>query len=292
MTMKKIIVGYDGSLAARRAARWALDEATRTGAPVELFTAPSMALPMAPVACAPHPAPGTAGDTVGDLAASAAVSHPGVEVNTLVATETAADTLIARSADASLVVLGKHDHPATAGRLGCVAVGVAANARCSVIIVRGHQAPGYPIVVGVDQTEAAMHALAFAFEQATARGVPLLVLRAWLPSSAGHHGGTLPAVLADERRYVAELLDSWQEKFPAVDARPLVVVDHPARALTDASRDAQLVVVGTRGNAFRGTMLGSVSRHLVQHAVSSVAVVRDGNLYRVSPARAGGILDQ
>ena len=276
MTVKNIIVGYDGSPSARRAARWALDEATRTGSPVELCSAPSLAGPLTPVMCRPHPAPGTAADTVGDLAASAAVSHPAVAVHTLESTETAADALIARSADGSLVVLGKHDRPATTGRLGCVAVGVAANAHCSVVIVRGHPAPGYPIVAGVDHSEAAMHALAFAFEQAAAHDVPLIVLRAWLPSSGGGRAGSLPAVLAEERRRLADLLDGWREKFPSVDARPVVVVEHPARALADASRDAQLVVVGTRGNVFRGTLLGSVSRHLVQHAASSVAVVRDG----------------
>ena len=193
--------------------------------------------------------------------------------------EPAADTLIARSADASLIVLGKRDHPATTGRIGCVAIGVAAGAHCSVILVRGQPAPWYPIVVGVDHSGTALHALAFAFEQAAARAVPLLVVRAWLPPAAGHHPDALPAILAEERRQLGELLDGWQEKFPSVDALPTVLVDHPARALTDASRDAQLVVVGTRGQAFRGTLLGSVSRHLAQHAASSVAVVRDGNLH-------------
>ena len=278
MTTKKIIVGYDGSAPARRAARWALDEATRTGAPVELCSAPAFPAPVAPPALPPHPAPGTAGDTAGDLAASAAVSHPSVAVRTVVSHEPAADTLIARSADASLIVLGKGDRPAATGRIGCVAVGVAAEAQCSVIVVRGQPAPWYPIVVGVDHSGAALHALAFAFEQAAARAVPLLVMRAWLPPAGGHHPDALPAVLAEQRRNLIEQLDGWQEKFPSVDAMHSVLVDHPARALADASRDAQLVVVGTRSHAFRGTLLGSVSRHLVQRAASSVAVVRDGNL--------------
>ncbi|HET6529448.1 MAG TPA: universal stress protein, partial [Actinoplanes sp.] len=39
MNRRKIIVGYDGSAGARSALRWALDEAVRTGAPVELCAA-------------------------------------------------------------------------------------------------------------------------------------------------------------------------------------------------------------------------------------------------------------
>ena len=39
MTAKKILVGYDGSPDARRAARWALDEAVRRDAEVEFFYA-------------------------------------------------------------------------------------------------------------------------------------------------------------------------------------------------------------------------------------------------------------
>jgi nucleotide-binding universal stress UspA family protein len=54
------------------------------------------------------------------------------------------------------------------------------------------------------------------------------------------------------------------------------VVEHPADALTSASADAQLVVVGSRGRgAFRGMLLGSVSQHLLHRSPCTVAVVRE-----------------
>ncbi len=54
-----------------------------------------------------------------------------------------------------------------------------------------------------------------------------------------------------------------------------VVEANPAAALIDMCRDAQLLVVGSRGHgAFAGMLLGSVSQHCVQHACCPVVVVR------------------
>ena len=48
-------------------------------------------------------------------------------------------------------------------------------------------------------------------------------------------------------------------------------------AITDASKDAELVVVGTRGHgAIASLVLGSVSHHVVQHAACPV-VTGSGN---------------
>ena len=54
-----------------------------------------------------------------------------------------------------------------------------------------------------------------------------------------------------------------------------VVNGHAARVLIDLSKDAELLVVGSRGlGEFTGTLLGSVSRHCTTHAHCSVVVVR------------------
>ncbi|GAA4835565.1 universal stress protein [Saccharopolyspora rosea] len=60
-----------------------------------------------------------------------------------------------------------------------------------------------------------------------------------------------------------------------VHVNRVVVQDHPARALVDEARGADLLVVGHRGRGgFVGAVLGSVSRHCVNHASCSVVVVR------------------
>ncbi|WP_406175857.1 universal stress protein [Streptomyces sp. NBC_00996] len=80
----------------------------------------------------------------------------------------------------------------------------------------------------------------------------------------GHAGENL-------RRTVEEVLG----EHPDVSAVPQVVEGHPAALLTEAARDADLLVPDSHGHgAFAGMLLGSVSRHCVHHAACPVLVVR------------------
>src|SRR6478752_266297 len=59
-----------------------------------------------------------------------------------------------------------------------------------------------------------------------------------------------------------------------VDVVAKVVRGHAADALLDASRGADLLVVGSRGHGtFAGTLLGSVSQHCAQHARCPIVIV-------------------
>ena len=54
-----------------------------------------------------------------------------------------------------------------------------------------------------------------------------------------------------------------------------VIYGHPAQALIDESRNADLLVVGSKGHGgFTGMILGSVSTHCVTHASCPVTVVK------------------
>jgi nucleotide-binding universal stress UspA family protein len=60
----------------------------------------------------------------------------------------------------------------------------------------------------------------------------------------------------------------------SVDVAPIAVEDSPAKALLDAARDADLLVVGSHGHGFSGLFLGSVSLECAQHAACPVVIFR------------------
>jgi nucleotide-binding universal stress UspA family protein len=285
MNASKIVVGYDRSKDARTAARWALDEAARTGALVEFFYAYEWPLWAPAASMVPAPAVWPDGETEQAIKESlqAAVtaakdSHPGVPTQISTVYAGAALTLIERSHHAGLIVVGSQGNSAVAGLLGSVSVAVSAHAHCPVIVARGDAAPTLPVVAGVDDSPSAHLALDFAVEQAAGRGVPLRVIRTWPPVTGIWEDTPMVthAVTTDERRPLDELVAGLRGKYPEVEISAEAVVDHPAHALALASTTAQLLVVGTRGRgALRGTLLGSVSQHLLRHSACTVAVVRE-----------------
>jgi nucleotide-binding universal stress UspA family protein len=285
MTAQKIIVGYDRSLDAQAAAAWALDEAARTGALVEFFYAYEWPAWMPATSTLPAPSVWPDGETdrairgaLNEAVTAAKLTHPAVRTDISIVNNSAALTLIDRSAEASMIVLGSRGHSAVTGLLGSVSVAVSAHAHCPVVVVRGGAAATAPVVVGVDDSAAVQSVLGFAVEQAAARGVPLRAIRGWAPVTGLWEEALVEtrAVPPDQRRPFDELIARWQEKAPGVEISGEAVVEHPAAALALASTTAQLLVVGTRGRGpLRGMVLGSVSQHLLRHSACTVAVVHD-----------------
>jgi nucleotide-binding universal stress UspA family protein len=140
------------------------------------------------------------------------------------------------------------------------------------------------IVVGIDHSEGAKAALRFALEEARLRQAKLRVVHAWqfaylgapgIEGSLPHPGGEFEAL-----RTAADLaLDSTLQEV-AADARDVeverrVVQGAPAAALVEESRDADLLVVGSRGHGgFAQLLLGSVSQQCAHHASCPVVIVR------------------
>ncbi len=94
------------------------------------------------------------------------------------------------------------------------------------------------------------------------------------PTTPWHYDPDQAATQA--RRMLAETLAGWAEKYPDVDVHAVARHDmHPVLALVEESRDAGILVVGSRGRGgFAGLLLGSVSQSLVDNAQCPVAVVR------------------
>ena len=285
MSARKIIVGYDRSADARAAAAWALDEASRTGALVEFFYAYQW--PTWAPAASMVPGPAVYPDGEADRAIRGALdeaviqarhTHPEVRTEISIVHTNASLTLVDRSREAALIVLGSQGHSGVAGLLGSISIAVSAHAHCPVIIVKKRPDPDARIVAGLDDSPAAETVLAFATEQAVARGVPLTVIRAFPPVTGLWEDPSMVTrtITDEERRPLDELVATWQAKYPDLTVTAEAVIDHPAAALTRARKGAQLAVVGSRGRgALRGMLLGSVSQNLLHRSECTIAVVHE-----------------
>jgi nucleotide-binding universal stress UspA family protein len=283
MNTLPILVGYDGSQSANAALAWAQDEAARRHAPVRLVYVHEWAVSVVPVpAGAGWPDPSVRREAVAVVEEAVARARPGVSVSGTVVDGPVVPTLRSLSGQARLVVLGERGLGGFTGLLaGSIAVGVATHAQCPVVVVRGTAPPTHPVVVGVDSSDSD-EAIGFAFDQAAARGVELVVVRAWQPPPVPWRNDVRPLLYdvdeleTAERQLASEALPAWQEKYSEVTVRIRLMPSTPAHALIAASADAQLVVVGSRGRGgFRGLLLGSVARQVIHHAHCPVAVVRD-----------------
>jgi len=283
VTIRTVIVGYDNSPDAKAAARWALDAAQRAGAPVEFLYAyewpdwvPAVSTVGAPAVQPDGEIERAVTGMLNEARAEARRSHPTVATGTSTVNASAALTLIGRSAEAAVIVLGSRGHSGVLGLLGSVSVAVSENAQCPVVVVRGTPDPAAPVVAGVDDSVPAQAALRFAADQARLRGVGLRVVRAWFP--AGGLGDPAPEasllVTADERQAFVNLVNQVRAEHPGLEVTGETPSEHPAAALVRAGAQAQLLVVGTRGRGpVRGMLLGSVSQHVLRHSTCSVAVV-------------------
>ncbi|MGY3564787.1 universal stress protein [Sinomonas sp. RB5] len=135
----------------------------------------------------------------------------------------------------------------------------------------------YRIVVGVDGSPASGKALDWAIEEARLRGGSLRVITAWHYPVLGDAAGAGPDVdvfrqsAADDQ---AALLSAAGGERSGLSAE--VIEGSAVQVLLDAARDADLLVVGSRGHGgFAGLLLGSVSAQLVHHAPCPVLVVRE-----------------
>jgi nucleotide-binding universal stress UspA family protein len=149
-------------------------------------------------------------------------------------------------------------------------------------IVAGHR---QRIVVGVDGSDPSHRALEWAVAEASRWGAGLTIVHAWrfgvAPSDPTIHEATRQIGRAAQQLLDDEIDFALRA---GVDAAGSLVFDAPARALIQSSRDADLLVVGSRGRgAVAATLLGSVSQACVRHARCPVVVVPDGGPVAAPP---------
>lgn len=140
------------------------------------------------------------------------------------------------------------------------------------------------IVVGVDHSEGAKAALRFALGEAELRQTSLRVVHAWqlgyvaasfIPGSYPELGDELDGLRDAAEATLEATLHEIVPTPGAVEIERRVVEGAPSAVLVDESRDAELLVVGSRGlGGFSGLLLGSVSQQCAHHAACPVVIVR------------------
>lgn len=135
------------------------------------------------------------------------------------------------------------------------------------------------IVVGVDGSECAEKALAWAVGEARLRGDRVRAVHAWeYPVNGAAYGMMTPQLGLEELRDAAKAtLDEAVEPLRnGVPIEEVLVEGSAARALMRAAEDADLLVVGSRGlGGFRRLLLGSVSTQCAHHSHCPVVIVRE-----------------
>ncbi len=139
------------------------------------------------------------------------------------------------------------------------------------------------IVVGVDGSDSSRKALRWAYDEAAHHDAQITAVSTWHPPAMPMTPpyGSLPpeGYVSQPKQNALDLLEQFVSELdvrePVVDVHTSVEEGNPAEVLIERSKEADLLVVGSRGHGgFKGMLLGSVSHHLVAHAECAVVVVR------------------
>jgi len=137
------------------------------------------------------------------------------------------------------------------------------------------------VVVGVDGSPNAWHALEWAVGEAKLRGATLKIVCAFEDPVTTTGLGTAfgagapitvdPALIEGAARDVAE---EGARRAGDVPVEAVARCDRPSDVLVEESKGAALLVVGSRGHSAVGSLLlGSVSNFVVHHASCPIVVV-------------------
>ncbi len=137
----------------------------------------------------------------------------------------------------------------------------------------------YQLVVGIDGSPHAVAALRWAVNDATEhRDGAVTAVLAWQEPFVSIPGAFDRDEL--EQGYKALIVKTVSEAAPspAVPLTSLVAEGDPVESLIQAAKDADLLVLGTRGRSrFRGLMLGSVAAACAASSPCPVVLVREGD---------------
>ena len=254
-----VLVGYDGSAGSRLALDWAAAQA------------PHLARPLAVLVVEEDVSLVVARDTGVRARMDALVAEVYEELYRRAVDDIwvelvagpARHALLEAASLASMLVLGERRHRRSPViSVGSVSRAAVALAPCPLVVAHPPRDPvSRTVVVGLGTHTTGRHALTFGLELASRHDLSVLAML------AGRRQAPADRALSEE-------LDGWAERYPDITLSRRVVPGNPLRALTAASRHANLAVVGYGGRRqLPGRSPDPVSRRLLQRAHCPVAVV-------------------
>lgn len=288
-----IVVAVDGSEAAKVAVRWAANTAQKRDVPLRLVSSYTMpqylyAEGMVPPQELFDDLQGEAMEKIEEARGIAYEVASEIKIGHTIAEGSPIDMLLEMSKDVTMIVMGSRGLGGLSGMvMGSVSAAVVSHASCPVVVVRADNAVDEqtkygPVVIGVDGSEVSQRATEYAFVEAEARGAELVAVHTWMDMQVQASLAGLSAaqeqweqVEAEQRELLDSRLSPFAEQYPQVKVTKVITRDRPVRALVDAAENAQLLVVGSHGRGgFKGMLLGSTSRALLQSAPCPMMVVR------------------
>lgn len=289
MTMQRITAGIDHSPAARTALQWASDLASASEVPLRVLHAWQIPLlANAPELMGALPDESTLAERAEEFVDKELAEIGATEAERLVVHGSAGVHLAEQSDEDTLVVVGRTGRGARAllarivdGLLGSASRYVVHHNDGPVAVVpsKATWTDAPRVIVGVDETASSHAALRWAVESlpADARIVAMRFIIPWVadplvPVDDSFNPQLIARAENELRAWVSEVVAASTNPDRNVD----VDVDLGAAswALTTASRDADLVVVGHRDrSALANRLLGSVADHAVRHSHAPVIVV-------------------
>ena len=136
----------------------------------------------------------------------------------------------------------------------------------------------YRVVVGVDGSPQSRRALRWAAQEAKLRNAHLSVIHAYSLPHLGAEQALSTEVIARVQREAKDLVenevDELGEMAAGLDVSCAAAEGGPAQVLLEVAREADLLVVGSRGRGgFTALLLGSVSQQCAHHTACPVVIV-------------------
>jgi nucleotide-binding universal stress UspA family protein len=134
------------------------------------------------------------------------------------------------------------------------------------------------IVVGVDGSEGSIRALRWALTEARLRSVAVEVIHCWhvpyYPDVSGTIGSPIGDLVSSARDLLARVMDEVADDVGSIAVSSRVDEASGASSLIEASKAADLLVVGRRGHGgFMSLLMGSVATQVAIHSECVVAIV-------------------